>query len=431
MSAYEPLPQSSASLDAARAQSARSARPSARACAALAVSRRTAGLFAVGAVAVTVIALGTALSFRGAAPGGPRAPPGVLLGNTAAPSTFLPAIGLGTGAYGSQQSVGYGQYPECGQEAFGCGNFSRRAVREWIAVGGRRIDASNDYGNQVSVGLGIADGMLTSGVRRDELFVLSKVGPGMSLGYSDAKAQFACILSDMKLDYLDALLVHWPDASLHDPQGDNPDTNSSEAACRPRDPAANATQCRLDTWRALVELWRAGGVRAVGVSNYNQSHLGEIEAAGAPLPALNQLVVHPYRSSSQAALIAHMRARGVVVDAYSPLGVPDAHAFPRGADPAGALAPSVLADPIVAAVAAAHAPATPAQVVLAWLWAQGLPSVPRSQNASHMADNLRALGGGGAQPLALSRAELDALSARPQNQCGDDGGWYESVGFPC
>jgi diketogulonate reductase-like aldo/keto reductase len=121
-----------------------------------------------------------------------------------------------------------------------------------------------------------------------------------------------------------------------------------------------------------------------------------------------------------------MRERGIVLDAYSPLGVPDAHAFPPGSDPArGALSPTTLQDPVIAAIAADHAPASPAQVVFAWLWSQGIPSVPRSQNTTHMRDNLAVFGVGGATPLSLTVIEMAAMSARPQNMCADDPLWYE------
>jgi diketogulonate reductase-like aldo/keto reductase len=232
----------------------------------------------------------------------------------------------------------------------------------------------------------------------------------------------------VRLTYLDALLVHWPDATLH---GYSNLTRSSEAACRPDDPAYNATLCRLDTWRALLEIFRTGGARAVGVSNFNETHLDEIAAAGLPLPALNQVVYHPYRSSSQASLLSYMQARGIALDAYSPLGVPDAHAFPPGSAPVGErLSSTVLADPVVTAIAEAHAPATPAQVVFAWLWQLGITAVPRSQNTTHMADNLRVFGFSPgttppSPPLRLTAAEVTALSARPQNLCSDDPYWYE------
>lgn len=420
-------------LDGARARSAKTSRPSPSpgVCDALfgscigflkSASLRTRIILValVIAAVVNVVVAVVLVRRRGAAsdPAPSSALPSVALGNAAAPGMRLPFLGLGTGAYGPSISVGYGRYPECGSETAGCGNFTRRAVREWIAAGGTRIDASDDYDNQRSVGLGIAD----SGVPRASLFVLSKVGPGMSLGYADALAQCAGILADMGLEYVDALLVHWPDASLH---GATNATRSSEAACRPDDPAANATRCRLDTWRALLELQASGRARAVGVSNYNETHLAEIEAAGLPLPALNQVVYHPYRSSSQARLLAYMRPRGIVLDAYSPLGVPDVHAFPPGADlAAGPLAPSTLLDPVVLRVAATHG-STPAAVVFAWLWALGLPSVPRSQNATHMAENLAVFGFGGAPPLRLSPAEVLELSSRPQNLCADDPMWYE------
>ena len=451
-----------------------------RGCAPACVWFRAASLrvrFAIivaAVVAVLMVVVATAIGVKldgrrrpstgSAEPGPTSSLPSIALVNAADAGVLLPSLGLGTGAYGSSPSVGYGRYPECGMESKGCGDFARRAVREWIAAGGTRIDASgayarpvllrrsspstgpphhltnhrstrlptnspreraDDYDNQRSVGLGIAD----SGAARASLFVLSKVGPALSLGYADALAQTDAILAGMGLAYVDALLIHWPDARLH---GDTNETRSSEAACRPADAAYNATLCRLDTWRALVEVWRGGRARSVGVSNFNETHLAEIEAAGMPLPAMNQVVLNPYRSASQGGLLSYMRQRGIVLDAYSPLGVPDVQVFPPGSS-SEALAPTVLQDPVVVSIAEAHAPATPAQVVLAWLWQLGVTAVPRSQNASHMLEDLRVFGAGaaaqaagpGAANLTLTAADMTALSTRPQNLCADDPSWYE------
>jgi diketogulonate reductase-like aldo/keto reductase len=77
---------------------------------------------------------------------------------------------------------------------------------------------------------------------------------------------------------------------------------------------------------------------------------------------------------------------------------------------------------VLLSVAAAHAPATPAQVTLAWLWAQGVPSNPRSMSPAHMAENLAALGA-----VTLTPAEMSALSSRPIDYCAADNSFYECV----
>jgi 2,5-diketo-D-gluconate reductase A len=188
------------------------------------------------------------------------------------------------------------------------------------------------------------------------------------------------------------------------------------------DPAKKATydakQCRLNTWKALVEIWQSGRSKAIGVANYAISDLQEIIDSGMPLPAVNQVPFHLYNAAAQMALLAFCKAHKIVLLSYSPLGIPDWHEFPTPALPAR----TTLLDPVLLQVAAAHAPATPAQVVLAWLWALGLPSNPRTMNAQHMSDNLKAI-----STVTLSAAEVHALSTRPLDTCQADPDFYECV----
>ena len=90
--------------------------------------------------------------------------------------------------------------------------------------------------------------------------------------------------------------------------------------------------------------------------------------------------------------------------------------------PSSLPASTPLLDPVLATVTAAHAPATAAQVTLAWLWALGLPSNPRTMNAEHMHDNLAAIGS-----VTLSPAEVTQLSSRPLDSCAIDPDFYECV----
>ena len=105
----------------------------------------------------------------------------------------------------------YGGYPECWAEidskgkVVGCGGFAARATLEWIEAGGRRIDSANSYQNQHAVG----QAMALSQVPREEMFFLSKTGPSNPLGYNDTLRQFAAVLTEAGVDYVDALLIHW------------------------------------------------------------------------------------------------------------------------------------------------------------------------------------------------------------------------------
>jgi hypothetical protein len=158
----------------------------------------------------------------------------------------------------------------------------------------------------------------------------------------------------MGVSYVDLLLNHWPTS---------PATYTTDKTCKPNAPTYDAKQCRLNTWRALVEAWQAGQTRAIGVANYNSSHLQEIIDAGMPLPAVNQVrnaTVAPQWRRVQADIHAFCNAHNITLLSYSPMGIPDWHTFPTG--PGKLPAPSTTLDPVLLSIAAKHAPATPGQV---------------------------------------------------------------------
>jgi diketogulonate reductase-like aldo/keto reductase len=338
--------------------------------------------------------------------------PGIVLKNAAMPGTVMPAIGLGTGAYNSNPAVGYGGYPECWSTNGGCGAFVTQAVTTWLSVGGRRIDSANSYQNQVEVGAAIA----ASGVPRADVFLLSKTGPGNALGYNDTLVQFAGVLSDMKVDYVDALLIHWPWDSK--PQGNVSSnvTSSTDPLCNHANALYDERLCRLSTWKAMVDIFNSGKARSIGVSNYNVTHFEEILAAGMPLPAITQNPFHLYRSATAMDVKSWADRHGVVFLGYSPFGVPDYKVYPTPPLPVA----NQLAHPSVLAAAAAHGK-TPAQVMLQWAWQLGVPANPRSMNQQHMIDNLAAYDGS----FSLTQDEMDDLSSQPQDRCATDKSWYE------
>ncbi len=237
---------------------------------------------------------------------------------------------------------------------------------------------------------------------RSQIFLLSKIGNGFAMGYADALSQVNIALNNNSVAYFDSVLIHWPTST----------GVSQEAVCN-QGASYNATTCRLDTYRALLDAMAAGKTRSVGVSNYNVSELMEIEAAGLPLPAINQIPIHLYRSSTQMETIVWCNARGILVMAYSPLGVPDWHKFPTSAG----MSTTALEDPVVVSIAQKHG-RSPAAITIAWLWSYGIITNPRTVQPAHMDDNLRAY------DISLTDAEVDLLTTRPQSWCSVDE-WYE------
>jgi len=333
--------------------------------------------------------------------------PSLPLGNAAVPGLTMPYTGLGTGGY-AQACGAVTTYPECWDAdvnatvatwvANATADYLRMATAGGVPVA--RLDNANSYQNMAAVGAG----MRASGVPRERIWLLSKIGNGLAMGYADTHAQFSAICSTQGVTYVDALLIHWPTATAH----------SQEPACNAGDAAYNATACRLDTWRALVEIFNAGGARSIGVSNYYVEHLEEIRVAGMPLPALNQIPYHIYRSSSWAETQDYCLRHGIAINSYSPLGVPDWHKFPTAGT---GMSVTQLQDPVVLAIAQAHG-RSPAAVLLNWLGQLGIPSNPRTYSRAHMDEDLSAY------DFALNSTEVDLLSSRPQAWCSVDN-YYE------
>ena len=291
-------------------------------------------------------------------------------------------------------------------EIAGCGNFTVKSVTSWLNVGGRRLDCADSYDTQTSVG--IAMGM--SPVPRKDIFVLQKTGNWNPMGYQDSIYQFNNLLQQMNVSYVDLLLNHWPTS---------PASPATDPLCDPEKKSTyDAKGCRLSTWRAYVEFYKNGTALSIGVANYNITHLQEIMDAGMILPSVNQVPYHLYNAASNADLLAFCKANKIVLLSYSPLGIPDWHAFPTPALPSS----KTLTDPVLLSITAAHAPASAAQVTLSWLWANGIPCNPRTMNVQHMTDNLNAI-----SSVVLTAAEIQQLSNRPIDFCTIDNSFYECV----
>jgi 2,5-diketo-D-gluconate reductase A len=241
-------------------------------------------------------------------------------------------------------ALGFGTYPMRDAQA-------TAAVRSALQAGYRLIDTAENYGNEAAVGLGLRQ----SGVPRQEVFVTTKFNRAWHSveGVRQAATQS---LERLGLDYLDLLLIHWP----------NPDQDRYVAA-----------------FEGLLALREAGIVHAVGTSNFKPAHLERLLAATGALPQVNQINLNPW--ASRPGPVAYHQAHAIVTESWSPLG----RATP-------------LDDPVVGQLARAHQ-ATPAQVVLRWHIQHGYLPIPKSADPARQRQNLDCFG------MTLSDVEMAAL----------------------
>ena len=182
--------------------------------------------------------------------------------------------------------IGYGTYNMSDEE-------TEKAVKEALSAGYRLIDGAAFYDNEKGVGKGIA----VSGISREEILVTSKVW-NRDRGYEKTKAAFQKTLSDLGLAYLDLYLIHWP-------------ANTKKYGV----PAIRENQ---ETWRALEDLYMDGYIRSIGVSNFLPHHLEELAETARIMPMVDQLEIHPGWLQKEA--VDYCKSRGIVVEAWAPLG---------------------------------------------------------------------------------------------------------------
>jgi 2,5-diketo-D-gluconate reductase A len=223
-----------------------------------------------------------------------------------------------------------------------------------IESGYRHIDTAFRYGNERGVGQGIRD----SGVRREELFVTTKLD-GAYQGDDRAIEGLDGCLQRLGLDYVDLLLIHWPL-----PQRDE----------------------YVSTWKTFEKLVGAGKARSIGVSNFKPAHLDRLLAEATIPPATNQIQLNPRISRREQR--AYNAAHGIVTVSWGPLG--------PGTD--------LLEAPILAQLGDKYGK-TPAQIVLRWHVELGIVAIPKSATPARIAQNIDIF------DFALAGDEVAAISA--------------------
>lgn len=221
------------------------------------------------------------------------------------------------------------------------GQVAKDAVLAALNAGYRHIDTAAAYGNETSVG----EAIKASGVKRDELFVTTKLW-NSDHGYENAKKAIDKSLENLGLDYLDLYLIHWP----------NP------AAMR-----ENWAELNAESWRAMEEAVKAGKIRSIGISNFRKHHIDELLKTAEIKPAVNQNYLNP--SDMQADLVKYNDELGILNEAYSPLGT-------------GGL----LGNETVKEVAANYGKST-AQVLLRWSLQHKFLPLPKSVHADYIKAN--------------------------------------------
>lgn len=242
------------------------------------------------------------------------------------------------------------------------GEACAEAVAHAIASGYRHIDTAKMYDNEDGVG----QGLRAAKVARHDLFVTTKVWKD-DIGSGDLQRSAEASLKRLGLDYVDLLLIHWPNAEI-------PLKGSIEALC---------------------EMKEKGLARHIGVSNFTIKLLFDaIAIASEPIVA-NQCEYHPHLNQDK--VIAACNQHGVAFVSYCPLG--------RGA------VGGVIDEPVVQQMAT-RVKRTPAQVVLRWHIQQGLVAIPRSQSHQRIADNIKVY------DFELAADDMAALSklARPDGR---------------
>ena len=248
--------------------------------------------------------------------------------------------------------IGYGTWQTPNGEA------ALTAVGEALKVGYRHIDTAAAYKNEASVG----EAIRRSGLSREEIFITSKVWNSCR-GYEKTMAAFERTVAELGVDYLDLYLIHWPANAL---QYSDPDA------------------LNLDTWRALTELYKAGRIRAIGVSNFKPHHLEPLMATEVP-PMVNQIEMHPGHEQSDT--VGYCKRHGILVEAWSPLG--------EG---------RLLADPTLAAIGEKYGKST-AQVCIRWCLQMGVLPLPKTVTPARMQANADVF------DFALSEEDMAEIAA--------------------
>lgn len=211
------------------------------------------------------------------------------------------------------------------------------AVKTALVHGYRSVDTAAIYGNEEGVGEGIRQGLQEAGLKREDIFVTSKVW-NADLGYEETLKAFDTSLEKLGLDYLDLYLIHWPVEGKY-----------------------------IDAWRALETLYQDGRIKAIGVSNFQIHHLKHLMKETEIKPMINQVEYHPRLTQKE--LLAFCTEQGIQLEAWSPL-----------------MQGQLLDHPVLQEIAKKYGKSA-AQVILRWDLQNGVITIPKSTKKHRIEEN--------------------------------------------
>ncbi|BDI34365.1 aldehyde reductase [Capsulimonas corticalis] len=286
------------------------------------------------------------------------------------------------------------QIPAIGLGTFGSDNYTSdqiaRAVVDAASVGYRHFDCASVYGNEHLIGPALRE-ITHSGVAREDLWVTSKVWNDR---HDDVIASCEQSLRDLKLDYLDLYLVHWPFPNAHAP---GVDVSSRDAHARPY-----IHDDYMKTWARMETLAARGLVRHIGTSNMTIPKLELVLRDASLKPAANEMELHPH--FQQPELFQYVLDRGIVPIGYSPIGSPSRPARDRTPDDT-----VDVEDPVILSIAE-RLGVHPAVVCVKWAAQRGQIPIPFSVKRSQYLATLQAVVG---EPL--TDAEMAAIAGIDKN----------------
>jgi diketogulonate reductase-like aldo/keto reductase len=236
-------------------------------------------------------------------------------------------------------------------------NECERSVSDAIETGYRLLDTAASYGNEEAVGNAIRK----SGVAREELFVTTKLWV-QDAGYESAKQAFQRSLDKLQLEYLDLYLIHQPYGDVY------------------------------GAWRAMQELYQAGRIKAIGVSNFQPDRVMDFIVHNDIVPAVNQIETHPFHQQIETQKF--LQENNIQIEAWGP--------FAEGKN-------NIFHNDVLLSIGEKHGKSV-AQVILRWLTQRGVVAIPKSVRKERMAENFNVF------DFELSAEDMNAIATLDSKQ---------------
>lgn len=257
-------------------------------------------------------------------------------------------------------------------------------IKNALLSGYQHIDCAPVYGNQAEIGTAISDAITEGITSREKLWITSKLWND-SHAPEDVEPAIEQTLRELRLDYLDLYLVHWP-------------VVVKKGMFLPKTGADLISLEELPistTWKAMERLVEKGLCRHIGVSNFSTKKLQNLLESAEIKPEVNQIEIHPYLRQTK--MFDFCKRNSIYLTAYSPLGSPDR---PERLKETGE--PVLMQEPNLLSLAQKHS-CSPAQILLSWLLHKGAAVIPKSCNVVRMRMNLEA------QRIELSESDSKLL----------------------